>query len=56
MVSDTLPTHFDGFVLLTTLPHGSLHTRYGHVLPWYPTVNSEVLRLILIRYYFNHQS
>ena len=32
-VSDVIPTHFGGFVLLTTLLHGSLHTLYGHVLP-----------------------
>ena len=32
-VSDVLLTHFGGFVLLTTLPHGSLDTLYGHVLP-----------------------
>ena len=33
-VSDVLLTRFGGFVLLTTLLHCSLHTRYGHVLPW----------------------
>ena len=32
-VGGALPTRFGGFVLLITLPHCSLHTRCGHVLP-----------------------
>ena len=34
VVNKILLTHFGGFVLLITLLHYSLHTLYGHVLPW----------------------